>query len=267
MYNIKLFFNAKKKCVHKLRNHCDFFLSLSLFLSPLLVPVFQPFRNWILCLYFKLHLVLLFNSHLMPSEWFLWEPAGCTTLAGRFPMEKEQQGTDEQCQKHFCINIANDHHFNKNTRGTRDKKSDTEQCLETKLSSTYQLMFTFVVLQFPPINEMKNLLVLKQPESTPIIYVLNWFIFAKWKCYCLQNESCLGRWGPDTYPCQALNFQKRKGKGSPAQLKGFDLTHHPPLWGSNSPWASLQVAAWCLAILRENSTGANTIMEACLKTM
>ena len=80
-----------------------------------------------------------------------------------------------------------------------------------------------------------------------------------------NRESRFGQWGPDTRPCQALNFQKRKE--SPAQLKGFEPTHHTALWGNKSPWASLQVAVLYLAILKQNSIRPNNMMEVCLKTM
>ena len=85
------------------------------------------------------------------------------------------------------------------------------------------------------------------------------------QCHCQQSESRLGRWGPDTCPCQVLNFQKRKE--SPAQIKGFEPTHHTPVWGNKSPWASLQVAVLYLAILKENSIRPNNMMEVCWKTM
>lgn len=42
-----------------------------LFLFPLLVSLYQHFKNWSLCLYFRLHFVLPFNSHLMSSKLFL----------------------------------------------------------------------------------------------------------------------------------------------------------------------------------------------------
>ena len=62
-----------------------------------------------------------------------------------------------------------------------------------------------------------------------------------------------------------LNFQKRKK--SPAQLKGFEPTHHTPVWDNKSPWASLQVAVLYLVILKENSIKPNNMMEVCWKTM
>lgn len=67
---------------------------------------------------------------------------------------------------------------------------------------------------------MKNLLILKQLESKLVIHILDWIIFAKWKCHFSQNDSYLGWWRLG----KALNFQKRKG--SPAQLKGSELIHH-----------------------------------------
>lgn len=229
------------------------------------MSVSQPFINWILCLYFKLHwsccwaltpdvfrVISLRTSRL--------HQAGRETSNG-----KEAAGSNEPCQIHFCVNIANDHHLNKNTRGTRDKKRDTEQYLETKFPQLPSwCLFTSVILSFPPIKDMKRLLIWKQPESTPIS-LHSWWIYYCQMIVSLPTESRSRHWGPDTRPCQALNFQKREE--SPAQLKGFEPTHHTALWGNKSPWASLQVAVLYLAMLKQHSSRPNNMMEVCLKTM
>ena len=141
-------------CVHKLHSHCD--LSL-------------PFQPLFWCLYLsplKTGSSAFISSFIDPAVELTPDVFRVISLrtsrlhqAGREASNgKAAAGSDEPCQIHFCVNIANDHHLNKNTRGTRDKKRDTEQYLETKFSSTSQLMFTSVILSFPPIKHMKRLL-------------------------------------------------------------------------------------------------------------
>lgn len=121
-------------CVHKLQSHCDFSLCLSFY--PLL---------W--CRYLsplETGSSAFISSFTGPAVEFTPDVFRVISLrtsrlhqAGREASDgKEAVGSSEPCQIHFCVNIANDHHLNKNTRGTRDKKRDTEQYLETKLSST-----------------------------------------------------------------------------------------------------------------------------------
>lgn len=123
-------------CVCKLQSHCDFSLSLSFY------PLF-----W--CLYLsplETGSSVFISSFTGPALEFTPDVFHVISLrtsrlhqAGREASDgKAAAGSDEPCQIHFCVNIANDHDLNKNTRGTRDKKRerDTEQYLETKLSST-----------------------------------------------------------------------------------------------------------------------------------
>lgn len=155
---------------------------------------------------------------------------------------KGAAGTDEPWEEHFCANIANDRRLNRNTAGKGGGKADPEQYLEIELSSTTQLMFTLVVW-FPAIKEMKNLLIFKRFERTPIIPVLDLVIFAKRDSF-QQNESHLGWWGPRKCPCQALIFRERKGP----------LPIPPPL-----PGEQLQAAA------QRKFSRPQTLTEVCLR--
>lgn len=185
----------------------------------------------------------------------------CPMLVRRLQTEKGAAGTDEPWEEHFCINIANDHHLNRNTVGRRRQKGQYWTIFRDQAFLNYLADTHFHHFWFPPINEMKNLPIFQPFKRMPVIPVLYLFVFAKWKCQSNRIMSLILGGGDPVSILGRLSSFKRGGGPCPGQGTGA----HPSDTSLTGQW--LHTAAGYLAALRGNSARAKTLLEVGLKNM